>query len=148
MASEERGVSHGCSAGGSCGEGTARGQEASAAGARRGRHGGDGDERGAAAGSAARGRKGEMAKERLRRHMQTCLGVGCRGEPKNELHARTQKQLQRSRKVKPVASSSEIQFIPSDKNCLEFGDSLGSHSKMSPGFPHRHAFGWKKVSPL
>lgn len=92
---------------------------------RRGRHGTDGDERGAAAGSAARGRKGETAKETLRRHTQTCLGVGCRGEPKNELHARKRRHLQRSRKFKPVASSRESQVIPSDKNCLERDNSLG-----------------------
>lgn len=65
---------------GSCGEGDcARGREASATGAgtspgaarrRAGGCRGDGDEREANAGSAARGRKGETAKERLRRQTE------------------------------------------------------------------------------
>lgn len=103
------GGSHGSSAGGSCGEGTVwAGHE----------HGGGGVTAQTVTsaepprGQLLVGGKGKRQRKQLRRHTQTPLGVGCRGEPKNELHARTHSYLQRSRKLKPVASSRKSQVIP------------------------------------
>lgn len=109
-----------------------RGEDASVAGASRHRRW--------RVGSVAGGRKGETAKETLQRHTQTWGGVGCRRQPKTELHACQHRQLQRSKRLKPVANSRESQIIPSDKNCLgfgKFGNSLRSslHDKSKVFMP-------------